>query len=194
MVAATPDIVLTTLLIAGTYCATDNSPVCRRATDYIALPVLFGRADGDAIGSPTKVELLRGIFRFVGYYALMWLIVGHDPEPSTGAGDGGGPHCSVGDPDQRRFLSGRDRARSGPMGWRADESNLRLCWRTLRPGDYLVMLIPLLLVFFLVERVQEDPIFEIDGQTAVRETGDSEGVWHFSRFWLGVLLLPLLRP
>ena len=59
---------------------------------------------------------------------------------------------------------------------------------------YLVMLIPLLLVFFLVERDQDDPIFQIDAPSALRETGEGEGVWQFSRFWLGVLWLLPLRP
>ena len=53
-----------------------------------------------------------------------------------------------------------------------------------------MIVIPLVLVFFLVEREQENPIFQINGQAAIRETGESEGLWHFSRVWLGVLLVP----
>lgn len=185
-----PDIVLTMLLIVGTLLrllTTRRSagalPITLPYLLFLAVPMVT------LLWSPTKVESLRGIFRFIGYYALMWLIVDAIRTRqqvrrmvvalivslvipiSTGffqAATGGGQVLWAGALMHRIYgFAG------GPF--------------TL--AYYLVMLIPLLLVFFLVERDQDDPIFQIDAPSALRETGEGEGVWQFSRFWLGVLLV-----
>ena len=71
-----PDIVLTILLIVGTLLrllTTRRSvgalPIMLPYLLFLAVPMVT------LLWSPTKVESLSGVFRFIGYYALMWLIV-----------------------------------------------------------------------------------------------------------------------
>ena len=71
-----PDILLISLLIVGvllrvltTRSDIGTLPISLPYLIFLAVPVIT------LLWSPTEVESLRGIFRFVGYYALMWLIV-----------------------------------------------------------------------------------------------------------------------
>ncbi len=75
-VRVSPDIVLMSLLIVGTLLRllATRQPLVRLPISapyliFLAVPVIT------LLWTPTLVESLRGLFRFVGYYALMWLIV-----------------------------------------------------------------------------------------------------------------------
>ena len=171
-----PDIVLTTLLIVGTLLrllTTRRSagalPITLPYLLFLAVPMVT------LLWSPTKVESLRGIFRFIGYYALMWLIV-----------DAIRTRQQV-----RRMVVALIVSLVIPIGtgfFQAATGGGQVLWAgalmnriygfaggPFTLAYYLVMLIPLLLVFFLVERDQDDPIFQIDGPAALRETGDRRG-------------------
>ena len=185
-----PDIVLTTLLIAGallrlltTRRSVGALPISLPYLLFLAVPVVT------LLWSPTKVESLRGIFRFIGYYALMWLIVDAIRNRQQVRRMVVALIVSLVIPIGTGFFQAA--TGGGQVLWAGALMN-RIYGFAGGPftlAYYLVMLIPLLLVFFLVEREQEDPIFQMNGQAAIRETGDSEGLWHFSRFWLGVLLV-----
>lgn len=76
VVRVSPDIVLTSLLIVGTVLrilvtqrTVGTLPLTAPYLIFLAVPVIT------LLWSPVKVESVRGIFRFVGYYALIWLIV-----------------------------------------------------------------------------------------------------------------------
>jgi O-antigen ligase len=75
-VRVSPDIVLTSLLVVGTAArimVTQRTvgilPITAPYLVFLAVPVIT------LLWSPVKIESVRGIFRFVGYYALIWLIV-----------------------------------------------------------------------------------------------------------------------
>lgn len=75
-VRLSPDIVLTLLLMAGVALrALANRrplfslPISAAYLIFLAVPLLT------MIWSPTPLESLKGIFRFVGYYAIIWLVV-----------------------------------------------------------------------------------------------------------------------
>ena len=185
-----PDIVLTILLIVGTLLrllTTRRSvgalPIMLPYLLFLAVPMVT------LLWSPTKVESLSGIFRFIGYYALMWLIVDAIRTRQQVRRMVVALIVSLVIPIATGFFqaaTGR-----GQVLWAGALMN-RIYGFAGGPftlAYYLVMLIPLLLVFFLVERDQEDPIFRMDGQAALRETGEGDGLWQFSRLWLGVLLV-----
>ena len=75
-VRLSPDIVLTVLLIGGVLLRAlagrrplASLPISAPYLIFLAMPIVT------LLWSPTPVELIKGIFRFVGYYAIMWLIV-----------------------------------------------------------------------------------------------------------------------
>lgn len=75
-VRVSPDIVLVSLLLLGVALRAltlrrpvFSLPITAPYLIFLAIPVVT------LIWSPTPVESLKGIFRFVGYYAIMWLIV-----------------------------------------------------------------------------------------------------------------------
>lgn len=185
-VRLSPDIVLTSLMIVGvllrlltTRHDIGTLPISLPYLIFLAVPVVT------LIWSPTKVESLRGIFRFVGYYALMWLIVD-----------------AIRTRDQVRHMvvalmvsliipiaTGFYQAVTGggQVLWAGALLN-RIYGFAGGPftlAYYLVLLIPLLLVLFLVEREPKDgtPLPQAGG---AKPTG---GLWQFNRFWLGALLV-----
>lgn len=170
-----PDIVLTSLLIVGVAlraAAARRSlfslPIAGVYAVFLAVPVLT------LIWSPTPVESMKGIFRFVGYYAIMWLIVDAIKTPAQlrrmvaalllalvvpivtsfmQAATGGGQTIFAGELFNRVYgLAG------GPF--------------TL--AYFLVLLIPLALIFFLEARPEGDAL---------------EGDWRFRRGLLALLLV-----
>ena len=185
------------LLIVGTLLRLDLTTCRSVGVLPIMLPYLLflAGASGDvALVSAHKVEFqLSGIFRFIGYYAL------NAVDCSTRSATRQQVRrmvvaliVSVVIPIGAGFFRPRNTGR-GQVLW-AGAGTLQIVSTALLADPspsayYLVMLIPLLLVFFLVERDQEDPRTpsDEDGQAALQETCDSDGVWQFSRFWLGVL-------
>lgn len=179
-----PDIILMSLLIVGTMLrllalggtgetrrSLAQLPISAPYLIFLAIPLIT------LLWSPTKIESLRGIFRFVGYYALMWLIVDTIRNKAQvrrmvvaiilstilpivsglyQAATGGGQTIWAGAVFNRIYgFAG------GPF--------------TL--AFYLVMVMPLLLIFFLAPR-----------NDAPDERGHSADGWHFSRLGLGLLL------
>lgn len=75
-VRLSPDILLTSLLIVGVALRAltmrrpvFSLPITAPYLIFLAVPMVT------MIWSPTPVESMKGIFRFVSYYAIMWLIV-----------------------------------------------------------------------------------------------------------------------
>ncbi|MCB0228346.1 MAG: hypothetical protein KDH90_04305, partial [Anaerolineae bacterium] len=75
-VRLSPDILLTSLLIVGVALRAltmrrpvFSLPITAPYLIFLAVPMVT------MIWSPTPVESMKGIFRFISYYAIMWLIV-----------------------------------------------------------------------------------------------------------------------
>ena len=173
-----PDIVLVSVLIVGVLLrglATRGKlvslPIAAPYLIFLAVPLIT------IIWSPTKVESIRGLFRFVGYYALMWLIVDTIRTKAQvrrmvlavivsavlpivsglyQALTGGGQTIFAGEVFNRIYgFAG------GPF--------------TL--AFYLIMVSPLILLFFLSER-----------EPRTDDEPEAHAHWHFNRGGLAVLL------
>ncbi len=177
-VRVSPDIVLMSLLIVGvllrllaTRRPLASLPISAPYLIFLAIPIIT------LLWSPTPVESVRGIFRFVGYYALMWLIV--DTIRSKA--------------QVRRMVlaiilstivpivSGFYQAvtGSGQFIWAGAGFN-RIYGFAGGPftlAFYLVMVMPLVLIFFLAQQRSEQA--EAHGETEH---------WRFSRLGLSLLL------
>ena len=196
-VRVSPDIVLVSLLIVGVLLrllATRRPPVSLPISApylvFLAVPIIT------LLWSPTVVESVRGIFRFVGYFALMWLIVDTIRTKAQVRHMVVAIILSTVIP----ILSGFYQAvtGSGQFIWAGAAFN-RIYGFAGGPftlAFYLVMVLPLVLIFFLAQRnderseqgvAQGGPGQEIGYQTA--ETGPiSAEDWRFSRLGLGLLL------
>lgn len=182
-----PDIALVSLLIVGValrVLATRQSlarlPISAPYLIFLAIPVIT------LLWTPTLVESLRGLFRFVGYYALMWLIVD-----------------TIRTKAQVRHLvlaiilstllpiaSGLYQALtgSGQFIWAGGGFN-RIYGFAGGPftlAFYLVMVMPLVLIFFLAQRGNGSDQFA--SEPGSNQTSPQQG-WHFSRLGLGLLLV-----
>lgn len=177
-VRVSPDILLVSLLIVGVLLRLlalrrplAGLPISAPYLVFLTVPLIT------LLWSPTPLESVRGIFRFVGYYALMWLIV--DTISSKA--------------QLRRMVlviilstlipifSGFYQAftGSGQFIWAGAGFN-RIYGFAGGPftlAFYLVMVIPLVLIFFLDQRTTD--------QVAA---GGSEDGWRFNRLGLGLLL------
>ncbi len=173
-----PDIILVSLLIVGVFLRVlalrrplAALPISAPYLVFLAVPLIT------LLWSPTPMESVRGIFRFVGYYALMWLIVD-----------------TISSKQQLRrmvlviilstlipIFSGFYQAAtgSGQFIWAGTGFN-RIYGFAGGPftlAFYLVMIIPLVLIFFLNQSDQDEA-----------GTGAAEDSWRFSRLGLGLLL------
>ncbi len=172
-----PDIVLVSLLIVGMLLrvlvmrrSLASLPISAPYLVFLAVPVIT------LLWSPTPLESVRGLFRFVGYYALMWFIV--DVITSKA--------------QVRRMVlvlilstiipivSGFYQAAtgSGQFIWAGAGFN-RIYGFAGGPftlAFYLVMIMPLVLIFFLEQR------------NPAADEPDSAESWRFSRLGLGLLL------
>lgn len=172
-----PDIVLASLLIVGVLVRvlTTRRPLFSLSISlpylvFLAVPLIT------LPWSPTPVESVRGILRFVSYYALMWLIV----------------DTIRGKAQLRRMVLAIILSTALPVAIglyqalsdsgqfiRAGELFNRIYGLTGGPytlAFYLVMVTPLILIFFLGQGDQRD------GSDANTER------WRFHRLWLGLLL------
>ncbi len=174
-----PDIVLVSLLIVGVFLRLlalrrplVALPISAPYLVFLAVPLIT------LLWSPTPLESVRGIFRFVGYYALMWLIVD-----------------TINSKAQLRrmvlviilstlipIFSGFYQAftGSGQFIWAGTGFN-RIYGFAGGPftlAFYLVMIVPLVLVFFLDQRDRSEV-----------QPGEAEDGWRFSRLGLGLLLV-----
>jgi O-antigen ligase len=154
---------------------------------FLAVPIIT------LLWSPTVLESVRGIFRFVGYFALMWLIVD-----------------TIRTKAQVRhmvvviilstiipILSGFYQAvtGSGQFIWAGAAFN-RIYGFAGGPftlAFYLVMVMPLVLILFLAQRDEEqarqgDVLHQQGLPQPVGTDGGSAGEWRFSRLGLGLLL------
>lgn len=177
-VRVSPDIMLVSLLIVGVFLRLlalrrplAALPITAPYLVFLAVPLIT------LLWSPTPLESVRGIFRFVGYYALMWLIVD-----------------TISSKEQVRHIvvaiilstlipifSGFYQALtgSGQFIWAGAGFN-RIYGFAGGPftlAFYLVMIIPLVLIFFLDQ-----------GEPDRAEAGEAQGSWRFSRLGLGLLL------
>lgn len=173
-----PDIVLMSVLIVGVLLrglATRGKlvslPISAPYLIFLAVPLIT------IAWSPTPVESIRGLFRFIGYYALMWLIV--DTIRSKA--------------QVRRMVlalilstvlpvvSGLYQAFTGSgQTIFAGEAFNRIYGFAGGPftlAFYLIMVSPLLLLFFLSER-----------EPRMGDEPAEQAQWHFNRGWLAVLL------
>lgn len=183
-----PDILLTSLLIVGvllrllaTRRPIGTLPITLPYLVFLVVPVVT------LIWSPTKVESLRGIFRFVGYYALMWLIVDVIRTRQQVRHMVMALIVSLVIPITTGFYQAF--TGGGQVLWAGALLN-RIYGFAGGPftlAYYLIMLIPLLLVFFLAEREDRDLLFE--PRARVEKPDDPAAIWQFSRLWLGVLLV-----
>lgn len=183
-IRVSPDIVLMSLLIVGTLLrllalgGTGESrrslvklPIAAPYLIFLAIPVIT------LLWSPTKIESLRGIFRFVGYYALMWLIV----DTIRSKVQVRRMVVAIVISTILPIVSGLYQAvtGSGQTIWAGAVFN-RIYGFAGGPftlAFYLVMVMPLLLIFFLAQR-----------NDALGEAGADADGWRFSRLGLGLLL------
>ncbi len=172
-----PDIVLVSLLIVGMLLrmltlrrSPAALPILAPYLVFLAVPTIT------LLWTPTPVESVRGLFRFVGYLALMWLIV----------------DAIVSKAQLRRMvlvlilstlipiISGFYQAvtGSGQFIWAGAGFN-RIYGFAGGPftlAFYLVMVMPLVLIFLLEARGQAE------------EPAAPAGRWRFNRLGLGLLL------
>lgn len=193
-VRLSPDILLVMLLIVGMMLRMlalrrpfASLPISAPYLIFLAVPLIT------LLWSPTPLESVRGLFRFVGYYALMWLLV----------------DVIVCKAQVRRMVlvlilstiipivSGFYQAAtgSGQFIWAGGGFN-RIYGFAGGPftlAFYLVMILPLVLIFFLAQRetgqAEEDsrpgrPAASLPGEP---RSGDG-AAWHFNRLGLGLLL------
>jgi O-antigen ligase len=185
-----PDIALMSLLILGVLLRLvavrrplASLPITAPYLVFLAVPVIT------LLWSPTVVESVRGIFRFASYYALMWLIVD-----------------TIRSKDQVRrmvvviilstilpIVSGFYQAvtGSGQFIWAGGAFN-RIYGFAGGPftlAFYLVMVMPLILIFFLAQRgdKQAEPGAAQGGFGQQIGLSGAQG-WRFSRLGLGLLL------
>jgi len=197
-VRVSPDIVLISLLIVGVLLRVValrrpliTLPISAPYLIFLAVPVIT------LLWTPTVVESLRGLFRFVGYYALMWLIV------DTIHSKAQVRHMVVAIilSTVLPIASGLYQALtgSGQFIWAGAGFN-RIYGFAGGPftlAFYLVMVMPLVLIFFLAQRDQGG-LGQETGPSRVRgglggsaQTGPSERQeqgWRFNRLGLGLLL------
>ena len=172
------DILLMSLLIVGVLLrlvtrrgSSQSLPITASYLVFLAVPIIT------LLWSPVKVESLRGIFRFVGYLALVWLIADVVRTPAQVRRMTAAIILSALVPIVSGFyqaLTG-----SGQVIWAGAEFNriYGLAGGPFTLAFYLVMTTPLALIFFLEGRTREEA-------NAV-EAGSS---WHFNRMGLAVLL------
>ncbi|HSN78053.1 MAG TPA: O-antigen ligase family protein [Anaerolineae bacterium] len=193
-VRVSPDIVLVSLLIVGVLLrllATRRPPVSLPISApylvFLAVPIIT------LLWSPTVVESVRGIFRFVGYFALMWLIVDTIRTKAQVRHMVVAIILSTIIP----IVSGFYQAvtGSGQFIWAGAAFN-RIYGFAGGPftlAFYLVMVMPLVLIVFLAQRDDEqaEPGVRL-GQEIVNQPGaadlSSADSWRFNRLGLGLLL------
>ncbi len=193
-VRLSPDIILVMLLIVGMLLRMlakrrpfASLPISAPYLVFLAVPLIT------LLWSPTLLESVRGLFRFVGYYALMWLIV--DVIASKA--------------QVRRMVwvlilstlipivSGFYQAAtgSGQFIWAGAGFN-RIYGFAGGPftlAFYLVMVLPLILIFFLAQResqqTEQEPQLgrSVASQPDQINASGGEG-WRFNRLGLGLLL------
>jgi O-antigen ligase len=193
-VRVSPDIVLVSLLIVGVLLRLlairrppASLPISAPYLVFLAVPVIT------LLWSPTVVESVRGIFRFVGYFALMWLIVDTIRTKTQVRHMVVAIILSTIIP----ILSGFYQAvtGSGQFIWAGAAFN-RIYGFAGGPftlAFYLVMVMPLILILFLAQRDDEqaEPGAGL-GQQIVERSGETgpggAEAWRFSRLGLGLLL------
>jgi O-antigen ligase len=193
-VRVSPDIVLVSLLIVGvllrllaTRRPPASLPISAPYLVFLAVPIIT------LLWSPTVIESVRGIFRFVGYFALMWLIVDTIRTKAQVRHMVVVIILSTVIP----ILSGFYQAvtGSGQFIWAGAAFN-RIYGFAGGPftlAFYLVMVMPLILILFLAQRndSQVQPGVGIGPQSVDQPGGTdpygAEG-WRFSRLGLGLLL------
>jgi O-antigen ligase len=193
-VRVSPDIVLVSLLIAGvmlrllaTRRPPATLPISAPYLVFLAVPIIT------LLWSPTVVESVRGIFRFVGYFALMWLIVDTIRTKAQVRHMVLAIILSTIVP----IISGFYQAvtGSGQFIWAGAVFN-RIYGFAGGPftlAFYLVMVMPLVLILFLAQRndghAEHDPKFARPVTNQSSGTGSSgEAGWRFNRLGLGLLL------
>jgi O-antigen ligase len=193
-VRVSPDIVLVSLLIVGvllrllaTRRPPASLPISAPYLVFLAVPIIT------LLWSPTVVESVRGIFRFIGYYALMWLIVDTIRTKTQARHMVVAIILSTVIP----ILSGFYQAvtGSGQFIWAGAAFN-RIYGFAGGPftlAFYLVMVMPLILILFLAQRNDEqaEPGADLSQQMVERSGGTDPGgaeAWRFSRLGLGLLL------
>ena len=172
-VRVSPDILLTSLLIVGVALRAltmrrpvFSLPITAPYLIFLAVPIVT------MIWSPTPVESLKGIFRFVSYYAIMWLIV--DVIQTKGQLR----HMVVAlllapiIPIATSFLQAA--TGGGQTIWAGELFNrvYGLAGGPFTLAYFLVLLIPLALVFLLESSPEE-----------------GEAVWHFRKGLLALLII-----
>ncbi len=171
-VRVSPDIVLVSLLIVGVLLRAVALrrplialPISAPYLIFLAVPIIT------LLWTPTLVESLRGLFRFVGYYALMWLIV----DTIRAKAQVRRMALAIILSTLLPIVSGLYQAMtgSGQFIWAGAGFN-RIYGFAGGPftlAFYLVMVMPLVLIFFLAQRDEAE-----------------EQSWHFPRLGLAVLL------
>jgi O-antigen ligase len=189
-----PDIVLVSLLIVGvllrllaTRRPPASLPISAPYLVFLAVPIIT------LLWSPTVVESVRGIFRFAGYFALMWLIVDTIRTKAQVRHMVVAIILSTVIP----IVSGFYQAvtGSGQFIWAGAAFN-RIYGFAGGPftlAFYLVMVMPLVLILFLARRddEQSEPGAGLGQESANQPGGiDPSGAagWRFSRLGLGLLL------
>jgi putative inorganic carbon (hco3(-)) transporter len=200
-VRVSPDIALVSILIVGvllrvfsiagrsgeTRSSLISLPISAPYLIFLAVPIIT------LLWSPTPVESVRGIFRFVGYYALMWLVVDTIRTKAQVRHMVLAIVLSTIVP----IVSGFYQAvtGSGQFIWAGAGFN-RIYGFAGGPftlAFYLVMVMPLILIFFLAQREDEqaedpEPGRHRDlGQTGP-DVSEAPPGWHFNRLGLGLLL------
>ncbi|MFZ2362465.1 MAG: O-antigen ligase family protein [Anaerolineae bacterium] len=197
-VRVSPDIVLISLLIVGVLLRAVALrrplialPISAPYLIFLAVPVIT------LLWTPTVIESLRGLFRFIGYYALMWLIVDTIRSKAQVRHMVAAIILSTVLP----IASGLYQALtgSGQFIWAGAGFN-RIYGFAGGPftlAFYLVMVMPLVLIFFLAQRDQSGlgqetgPSEMRGGLGGFAQAGPDEGQeqgWRFSRPGLALLL------
>lgn len=177
-----PDILLMSLLIIGVLLrlamrrsSLVSLPITGSYLIFLAVPIIT------LLWSPVKAESVRGIFRFVGYFALMALIVDVIRSKAQLRRMVLAIILSVIAP----IVSGFYQALTGSGQWIAvGEGFNRIYGFAGGPftlAFYLVIVTPLVLIFFLESRSPEPEV-------ADQNTDD----WHFNRAGLALLLVMIL--
>lgn len=195
-----PDIALVSLLIVGvllrllaTRRPPASLPISAPYLIFLAVPIIT------LLWSPTVVESVRGIFRFVGYYALMWLIVDTIRSKDQVRRMAAAIILSTIIPIASGFYQAV--TGSGQFIWAGGAFN-RIYGFAGGPftlAFYLVMVMPLVLIFFLAQRGDDEEQGEPGSYAQTgpgagsgelgQETSPSAGQgWRFSRLGLGLLL------
>ena len=172
-VRISPDILLTSLLIVGVALRAltlrrpvFSLPITAPYLIFLAVPIVT------LIWSPTPVESLKGIFRFISYYAIMWLIV------DVIRTNGQLRHMVIAlllapiIPIVTSFMQAV--TGSGQTIWAGELFNrvYGLAGGPFTLAYFLVLLVPLALVFFLESSPEE-----------------GKSIWHFRKGLLALLIV-----